>query len=207
MVKKPNDIWQLSTDYTGLNKACPKDEYPLPRIDQIVDATSRCKLLCFLDAYSGCPQISMCIDDEEKTAFVTPFGVYYYKMPFGFNNASSAYQECVHIFLKDQIGHNVKAYIDDIVVKRKFKGDLITNLEETFNNLCKNKMMLNPDKCSFGVSLAKLLRYLVSHRGMEANPKKVKAIDDMQSPRNKKEVQKLASMMAALSRFVSKSGE
>jgi hypothetical protein len=93
----------------------------------------------------------------------------------------------------------VEAYIDDIVVKSKFKGDLIADLEETFNNLCKNKMMLNPDKCSFGISLGKLLGYLVSHRGIKANPKKVKAINDMQSPCNKKEVRKLADMMAALS--------
>jgi hypothetical protein len=82
----------------------------------------------------------------------------------------------------------VWSYIGDIVVKRKFKGDLITNLEETFNKLRKNKMMLNPDKYTFVVSSGKLLRYLVSHRGIEANLKKVKAINNMQSPRNKKEV-------------------
>jgi len=128
-------------------------------------------------------------------------------MPFGLKNAGSTYKKCVHIVLEGQIGRYVEAYIDDIVVKSKFKGDLIANLEETFNNLRKNKMMLNLDKCSFGVSLGKLLEYLVFHRGIEATSKKVKAIDDMQSPCNKKEVQKIASMMAALSRFVSKSGE
>jgi hypothetical protein len=100
----------------------------------------------------------MCIDDEEKTTFVTPFGVYYYiKMPFGLKNAGYTYKKCVHIILEGQIGRNVKTYIDDIVVKRKFRGNLIADLEETFNNLRKNKMMLNPEKCSFGVSLGKLL--------------------------------------------------
>ena len=134
-------------DYTDLNKVCPKDEYLLPMIDQIVDSTSRCELLCFLDAYSGYHQISICIDDEEKIAFVTPFDVYYYiKMPFGLKNAGSTYQKCVRIVLEGKIGRNVKAYIDDIVVKRKSRGDLITDLKETFNNLRKNKMMLNPDK-------------------------------------------------------------
>ena len=113
-------------------------------------------------------------------------------MPFGLKNAGSTYQKCVHIVLEGQIGCNVEAYIDDIVVKSKFKGDSIADLEETFNNLRKNKMMLNPDKCSFGVSSRKLLGYLVSPQGIKANPKKVKAINDMQSPRNKKEVQKLA---------------
>jgi hypothetical protein len=101
MVKKPNGTWRMCVDYTDLNKACPKDEYPLPRIDQIVDSTSGCELLCFLDAYSGYHQISMCIDDQEKTAFVTPFGVYcYIKMPFGLKNVGSTYQKCVHIVLE-----------------------------------------------------------------------------------------------------------
>ena len=143
MVKKPNGTWRMCVDYTDLNKACPKDEYPLPRIDQILDSTSRCELLYFLDAYSGYHQISMCIDDEEKTTFITPLGVYYYiKMPFGLKNAGSTYQRGVHIVPEGHIGRNTEAHIDDIVVKRKFKGDLITNLEETFNNLCKNNMML-----------------------------------------------------------------
>jgi len=144
-------------DYTDLNKASPKDEYPLPRIDQIVDSISKCELLCFLDAYLGYHQISMCIDDEEETAFVTPFGVYcYIKMPFSLKNAGSTFHKCVHIVLEGQIGRNVEAYIDDIVVKSKSSGDLITDLKETFNNLRKNKMMLNPDKCTFGVSLGNL---------------------------------------------------
>jgi hypothetical protein len=142
MVKKPNGTWRICVDYTDLNKACPKDEYPLPRIDQIVDSTSRCELLCFLDAYSGYHQISMCIDDEEKTTFVTPFDVYYYiKMPFSLKNVGSTYQKCVHIVLEGQIDRNVKAYIDDIVVKSISRGDLITNLKETFSNLRKNNMM------------------------------------------------------------------
>ena len=82
------------------------------------------ELLCFLDAYSGYRQISMCIDDEEKTTFVTPFDVcYYIKMPFVLKNAGSMYQKCVHIVLEGQIGLNVEAYIDHIVVKSKSRGD------------------------------------------------------------------------------------
>jgi hypothetical protein len=189
MVKKPNGTRRMCVDYTDLNKASPKDEYPLPRIDQIVDSTSGCELLCFLYTYSGYHQISMCIDDEEKTIFVTPFAIYcYIKMPFGLKNACSTYKKYVHIVLEGQIGRNVEAYIHDIVVKSKSRGGLITDLKETFNNLCKNKMMLNPDKCTFGVSSGKLLGHLVSQCGIEANPKKVKAIEDMQSPRSHKEV-------------------
>jgi hypothetical protein len=107
------------------------------------------------------------------------------------------YQKCVHIVLEAQIGRNVKAYIDDIVVKSKKQGDLLDDLKKTFDNLRKYKMMLNHKKCMFGVSLGKLLGYMVSSQGIVANPNKVEAIEQLQPPRTKKEIQKLASMMVA----------
>ena len=101
MVKKPNGTWWMCVDYTNLNKSSPKDKYPLLRIDQIVDSTSRCELLSFLDAYSAYHQISMCIDDDEKTAFVTPFGVYcYIKMPFGLKMLVLHIKNMFILFLK-----------------------------------------------------------------------------------------------------------
>src|SRR6266540_6718582 len=100
VVPKANDKWRVCIDYTDLNKACPKDPFPLPRIDQIVDSTASCDLLCFLDAYSGYHQISMCREDEEKTAFVAPSGVYcYIRMPFGLKNAGPTYQRCMQYTL------------------------------------------------------------------------------------------------------------
>jgi hypothetical protein len=198
----------MCIDYTSLNKACPKDEYPLPRICQIVDSTASCELLSFLDAYSGYHLISLAVDDEEKTAFITPFGIFCYaKMAFRLKNGGATYQKCVHTVLESQIERNVEAYIDDIVVKSRKRGDLLSDLKETFGNLRKFRMMLNPKKCIFGVSSGKLLRYMVSSRGIDANPKKVEAIDKLQPPRMRKEIQKLAGMMATLSRFISKLGE
>jgi hypothetical protein len=118
LVEKPDGSWHMCIDYTSLNKACPKDEYPLPRICQIVDSTVSCELLSFLDAYSGYHQISLAIDDEEKTTFITPFGIFCYtKMAFGLKNGGATYQKCVHTVLECQIGRNAEAYIDDIVVK------------------------------------------------------------------------------------------
>jgi hypothetical protein len=105
--------------------------------------------------------------------------------------------------LEPQIGRNVEAYIDDIVVKSKKQEDLLDDLKETFNNLHKYKMMLNPKRCIFGVSLGKLLGYMVSSREIDANLKKVEVIEQLQPPRTWKEIQKLAGMMAALSRFIS----
>jgi hypothetical protein len=198
----------MCIDYTSLNKACLKDEYPLPRICQIVDSTASCELLSFLDAYSGYHQISLAVDDEEKTTFITSFEIFCYtKMTFEHKNGGATYQKCVHTVLEGQIGRNIEAYIDDIVVKSEKHGDLLDDLKETFDNLCKFKMILNLKKCVFGISSDKLLSYMISSRGIDANPKKVEAIKKLQSPRTRKEIQKLADMMAALSRFISKLGE
>jgi hypothetical protein len=122
-----------------------------------------CELLSFLDAYSGYHQISLAIDDEEKTAFITSFRIFCYtKMAFGLKNGGATYQKCVHTVLESQIGRNVKVYIDDIVVKLEKHEDLLDDLKETFDNLRKSKMMLNPKNCVFGVSSGKLLGYMVS---------------------------------------------
>jgi hypothetical protein len=170
LVEKPDGSLRMCIDYTSLNKACPKDEYPLPRICQIIDSTASCELLSFLDAYSGYHQISLAIDDEDKTTFITPFGIFCYtKMVFGLKNGRAIYQKCVHTVLESQIGRNVKAYIDDIVVKSKKRGDLLDDLKETFDNLRKSKMMFNPKKCVFGMSAGKLLGYMVLSWGIVAN--------------------------------------
>jgi hypothetical protein len=154
---------------------------PCPHICQIVNSTASCELLSFLDAYSGYHQISLVVDDEEKITFITPFEIFCYtKMSFGLKNGGAAYQKCVHTVLECQIGWNVETYIDDIVVKSKKRGDLLDDLKETFDNLRKFKMMLNSKKYVFGVSSGKLLDYMVSSRGIDANSKKVKAIEKLQ---------------------------
>ncbi len=104
-------------------------------------------------------------------------------MVFGLKNGGATYQKCVHTVLEGQIRCNVEAYIDDIVVKSEKRGDLLDDLKETFDNLHKYKMMRNPKKCIFGMSSGKLLGYMVSSRGIDANPTKVEAIEKLQPPR------------------------
>jgi hypothetical protein len=128
-------------------------------------------------------------------------------MAFRLKNGGTTYQKCIHIILEPQIGRNIEAYIDDIVVKSKKCGDLLDDLKETFDNLRKYKMMLNPKKYVFSVSSEKLLSYMASSQGIDANPKKVKSIEQLQPPQTKKEIQKLADMMAVLSWFISKLDE
>nr|AAU10741.1 putative polyprotein [Oryza sativa Japonica Group] len=208
VVPKANGKLRMCIDYTDLNKACPKDPYPLPRIDQIVDSTAGCDLLCFLDAYSGYHQIRMAREDEEKTAFITPIGTYCYTtMPFGLKNTGPTFQRTTRISLGSQIGRNVEAYVDDLVVKTRNQETLLSDLAETFESLRSARIKLNPDKCVFGVPAGKLLGFLVSARGIEANPKKIRAIERMRPPSKLRDVQCFTGCMAALSRFISRLGE
>uniref|UniRef100_A0A2N9GLL2 Reverse transcriptase domain-containing protein n=1 Tax=Fagus sylvatica TaxID=28930 RepID=A0A2N9GLL2_FAGSY len=157
MVKKSTGKWRMCVDFTDLNKTCPKDSYPLPRIDQLVDSTAGHKLLSFMDAFSGYNQIQMAEEDQEKTAFITSRGLFCYKaIPFGLKNAGATYQRLVNKMFHDQIGRNVEVYVDDMLVKSKKDDDHLVDLKETFQALRRYNMKLNPAKCVFGVSFAHL---------------------------------------------------
>jgi hypothetical protein len=174
----------------------------------MVDSTTSCELLSFLDAYSGYHQISLAINDEEKTAFITPFGIFCYtKMVFRFKNGGATYQMCIHIILEPQIGRNVEAYIDDVVVKSKKHGDLLDDLKETFNNLCKYKMMLNPEKMCVWRIIRKTAWLHGIILGDRREPKEGGNHQTNATTSDSKKIQKLAGMMAALSRFISRLGE
>jgi hypothetical protein len=161
-----------------------------------------------LDAYSGYNQIKLKKEDEEKTAFITPCGVFCYQvMPFGLKNAGATYQRMMQNCLGSQIGCNIQLYIDDVVITTRKEESLISDLAETFDNLNKYKLKLNPTKCSFGVSAGQLLGFLVSARGIEANPEKIQAILIMGKPAKLHDIQKLTGRIAALSRFVARLGE
>ena len=195
----------MCVDFTDLNKACLKDSFPLPMIDQLMDSTAGHKLLTFMNTFSGYNQIKMAEEDQEKTAFITSQELYCYKvMPFGLKNAGAIYQRLVNKMFNKQISKNMEVYVDDMLVKSKEELTHLDDLKETFATLKQYQMKLNPSKCVFGVALGKFLGFMVSQRGIEANPKKVQAIINMASPRIVKEVQKLTGRIAALNRFVSR---
>nr|KYP57375.1 Transposon Ty3-G Gag-Pol polyprotein [Cajanus cajan] len=203
MVKKLNGKWRMCTDYTNLNKACPKDAYPLPNIDRLVNGASGHKFLSFLDAYSGYNQIRMHPQDEEKTAFITEMANYcYWVMPFGLKNAGVTYQRLMNKIFSDHIGRSMEVYVNDMVVKSSNVSAHAQDLTEVFQALRQNQMRLNPEKCMFGVSGGKFLGFMLSSRGIEANPDKCQAILDMKSLGTLKEVQKLAGRLTSLSRFL-----
>ncbi|XP_020240077.1 uncharacterized protein LOC109818937 [Cajanus cajan] len=203
MVKKSNGKWRMCTDYTDLNKACPKDAYPLPHIDALVDGAAGHFRLSFLDAYSGYNQIPMYPPDEAKAAFITDSANYCYKvMPFGLKNAGATYQRLMDKIFCNQIGTSLEVYVDDMVIKSASGPDHIRDLCSIFDEVRCHHMRLNPAKCTFGVAGGKFLGFILSQRGIEANPDKCQAIINMKSPINVKEVQRLAGRIASLARFL-----
>ena len=144
-------------------------------------------------------------DDQEKTSFVTTQGLYCYKvMPFRLKKAGATYQRLVNHMFSHHIGRNVEVYVDNMLVKSKDEANHLDDLKETFNTLHKYNMKLNLAKCVFAVALGKFLGFMVSQRGIEANPDKVKAVIEVKSPKTMKEVQSLTRKVATLNKFFSR---
>ena len=208
VVKKKNGKWRVCIDFTDLNKACPKDPFPLTKIDQLVDATSGHHRMSFLDTFQGYHQIAMNPTDQEKTAFITPRGIFCYKvMPFGLKNAGVTYQRMITKMFALQLGKTVEVYNDDMVVKSILAEDHLRDLQAVLNTLRRHRLKLNASKCAFGVGSGKFLGFMVTQRGIEANPDQISVILDLKPPRTVREVQRLTGMAAALNRFISRSAE
>ena len=134
MIKKANGKWRMCVDFIDLNKACLKDSYPLPRINQLVDSIMGHKLISFMDAFSGYNQIRMDKVDQEKTSFVTSQSQFCYKvMPFRLKNAGATYQRLVNHMFHPQIRQNMEVYVDNMLVKSLDEEKYLDDLQETFD--------------------------------------------------------------------------
>ena len=123
----------MCVDFTNLNKACPKDHFPMPRIDQLIDATVGHLRMSLLDAFQRYHQIPLALGDQEKTAFVTPTGNYHYKViPFGLKNEGSTYQRMMTRMFEPKLGKNIEVYIGDMVVKSKVVSEYVGDLGDIF---------------------------------------------------------------------------
>ena len=150
----------MSVDFTNLNKVCPQDSYPLPRIDLLIDSTTGHQLLSSMDTFSEYNQIRLDEADQEKTLFVTSQKLLCYKvMSFGLKNAGATYQRLVNKMFVQQIGWNVEVYVDDMLVKSAKEKSHLGDLQETFETLRLYDTKLNPSKCVFEVSLRKFLGF------------------------------------------------
>jgi hypothetical protein len=147
-------------------------------------------------------------EDEEHVAFIIVDGIFcYVSMPYGIKNALPTFVCATHQIFGDLIRDLVEMYVDEIVIKIKSHSFMLDNLAIVFDRLCLMRTMLHLDKCVFGASAGKLLDFLISHRGIEANPEKIKAIKEMRSSARIKDVQKLTGCSAALSQFISRQAE
>ena len=142
-------------------------------------------------------------EDEEKMSFITHEGLYCYTvMPFGLKNVGATYQRLMNHVLQDHIGKNIEVYVDDIIVKSQEAEQHAKDLEQILDTLDKYKIKLNPDKYVFGVKTGKFLGFMISHRGIEANPEKIEALLNMKVPKTLNELQKLNGRITALGRFI-----
>uniref|UniRef100_A0A2N9EXI5 Integrase catalytic domain-containing protein n=1 Tax=Fagus sylvatica TaxID=28930 RepID=A0A2N9EXI5_FAGSY len=174
-VPKKDGKVRMCVDYRDLNRASPKDNFPLPHIDTLVDNTATNVVFSFMDGFSGYNQIKMAEEDKSKTAFITHWGTFVYDvMPFGLKNAGATYQRAMVTLFHDMIHHEIEKY----------------------------QLRLNPNKCAFGVTSGKLLGFIVSGRGIEIDPAKVQAIRSMPAPKTEKEIRSFLGRINYIARFI-----
>ncbi|RDX71528.1 hypothetical protein CR513_49110, partial [Mucuna pruriens] len=203
-VPKKDGKVRMCVDYRDLNKASPKDNFPLPHIDVLVDNTTQHSFFSFMDGFSDYNQIMMLPEDQEKTTFITLWGTFCYKvMPFGLKNAGATYQRAMVALFHDMMHKEIEVYVDDMIAKSKTIEQHIEDLRKLFIRLRKYKLRLNPAKCTFGVKTGKLLGFVVNEDGIKVDPDKVRAIKEMPPPRTEAEVRGFLGRVNFISRFIS----
>jgi len=190
-------------DFCNLNKACPKDEFPLPNIDLLIDLAAGSSMFSFMDGYSGYNQIYMAAKDAEKTAFKTPIGNFYYTvMPFSLKNTGATYQCTMTAILHDMMHKKMEDYVDDIVVKSKTRVGHFQVLEQVFERCRMYKLHTNSLKCIFRVFTRKFMGFLVHHRGISIDPAKATAIATIKRPITIRELKSFLRRVSYIRRFV-----
>ena len=204
-VPKKDGKVRVCVDFQDLNKVNPKDDFPLPHIDMLVDITAGHPMLSLMDGFFGYNQILMAPEDMEKTSFITEWGTYYYRvMPFGLKNARATYQRAATTLFHDMMHRDVEVYVDDMIVKSRDRANHLAALQRFFERIRQFRLKLNPKKCTFRVTYGKLFGHIVSERGIEVDLKKIKAILDMPAPRNEKDIRGFLGRQQYISRFIAR---
>ncbi|KAK1605798.1 hypothetical protein QYE76_029471 [Lolium multiflorum] len=204
-VEKKDGRWRVAIDFRDLNRATPKDEYPMPVAETLINAAAGHKVLSFMDGNAGYNQIFMAPEDIHKIAFRVPGAVglfEYVVMTFGLKNAG-AYQRAMNYIFHDLIGKLVEIYIDDVVVKSVSMEGHLDDLRRVLDRTRKFGLRMNPKKRAFGVTAGQFLGFLVHERGIEIGLKSQEAVRTMQPPTTKKELQRLIGKINFVRRFIS----
>ena len=203
LVKKKNGQIRCCVYFKNFNKACPKDEFPLPNMDLLIDSVARSAMFSFMDGFSEYNQIRMAPKDTEKTAFRTPMGNFYYTvMPFGLKNTGVTYQRAMTAIFHNMMHQELEDYVDDIVVKSKKREEHFYVLTKVFERCRTFKLRMNPLKCAFGVSFGKFLGFLVHSGGIDVDPDKAMAIATIRPPTTVKELKSFLGKVLYIWRFI-----
>ena len=201
-VRKKNGDIRICIDFRNLNKACQKDNFPLPPMEQILQAVAGSELMSFLDGFSGYNQVLVHLDDQLKTTFRTKWGTAYRKMPFGLINAGATFQRAMDIAFKGLVNKSVVIYLDDITVYSKKRSDHLKDLKQIFQRCLRYGISLNPKKSFFALSEGKFLGFIVSKSGIHIEPDRIKEISEISIPHNKKAMQSFLGQINFVKRFV-----
>ena len=205
LVRKKDGTVRWCIDYRKLNSVTVKDAYPLPRIDMCIDCLSEAKIFSTCDLQSGYWQLELDKDDQEKTAFITKYGLHHYtKIPFGLSSAPSTFQRCMELILKGLQWKNALIYLDDIIIYGSSYLDNIDKLDEVLNRLKSAGLKLKPSKCEFLKTELLFLGHVVGSNGVRPNPKILQSVKKWNPPKNVKEVQQFLGLCNYYRQYVSK---
>ena len=200
--KKTGEI-RLCGDLRNLNNVSLKDHYPLPKMDHILQRVVGASIISLLDGFSGFNQILVHPDDQEKTAFTTPWGTFkYVKMPFGLKNAGATFQRAMDIAFSKEIHDFLVIYLDDLIVFAKSDQQHLDHLRQVFLTCIKYGISLNPKKSLFGLKEGKMSGHIISKDGIKIDPDRIQAILQIPHPRNVKELQAFLGKINFLRRFI-----
>jgi hypothetical protein len=203
-VRKKNGEIRLCVDFRNLNRSSKKDNYPLPKMEHILQRVTGASRISMIDGFLGYNQISVLPEDREKTTFTTPWGTFMYaKMPFGLMNTGETFQRAMDITFIGERDKFVVIYLDDITVFSNSDKEHCQHLRKVFSKCRRFGLSLNPKKSLFAMKEGKLLGHIVSVEGVRIDPSRVEAIQTLSLLRSKKEVQSFLGKINFLRRFVS----
>lgn len=203
LVRKKNGDIRFCIDYRALNNVTVADQFPLPRIEELIDDLGNTSYFSVLDARSAYWSVSMNEKDKAKTAFSDGSRLWQFKrMPYGLRNAPATFQRAMNTILNPVLGKHALAYLDDIIIFSSSFEDHLLHLDETLTLLNRAGLKLNLQKCNFLVKEIKFLGFLISSKGISPDPGKVKSINDMPIPKDVTEIRRSSGAVGFFRRHI-----